>query len=41
LIIVLKHKTKEHVLDDPIPDEPDDDVSIAVKNPTIGQEMTL
>lgn len=32
LRIVLKHDKKDHVLDNPLPDEPDDDASNAVQN---------
>ena len=32
LRMVLRHEKKEQVLDDPLPDEPDDDASAAVKN---------
>ena len=32
LRIVLKHDKKDHVLDTPLPDEPDDDATVAVHN---------
>lgn len=31
LRIVLKHEKKEHVLDDPLPEEPEEDATAAVK----------
>jgi hypothetical protein len=32
LIIVLRHNKKEHVLEDPLPDEPAGNETVAVKN---------
>ena len=32
LRIVLKHDKKDHVLDNPLPDEPDDNATVAVTN---------
>ena len=32
LRIVLKHDKKDHVLDNPLPDDPDDDATIVVTN---------